>query len=203
MTAFGLGALAGLAVAMPVGPVAVLLLQEALVRGRRTAVAAAAGIATVDLLYAVAAVLVGAQLAATLGRHERAVHVVAAVVLAVVGLWGLAAWWRTRTQPPVPALLGAQRTTYLRFVALTLVNPLTALVFATVAVGAVARLESPGGWAAVAFVVGAGLASLAWQLVLALGGSAAGSRLGERARAWVTPVGSLVVVALAGLVLAG
>ncbi|NKY40114.1 hypothetical protein HGA02_11395, partial [Cellulomonas septica] len=47
-----LGALAGLAVAVPVGPIGVLLLREGVVHGTRVAIGAGLGVATVDLLYA-------------------------------------------------------------------------------------------------------------------------------------------------------
>ena len=69
VSALLLGVLAGLSVAMPVGPVGVLLLRTGLVDGVRVAVAAACGIATVDLAYAVVAVAVGAPVSRVLGEH--------------------------------------------------------------------------------------------------------------------------------------
>ncbi|GEL93959.1 LysE family transporter [Cellulomonas composti] len=208
-----LGLTAGLAVAMPLGPVGVLLLREALLRGRLVALAAGAGVATVDAGYAVVAVAAGVPLTRLAADRLAVLRVAGAAVLVVVGLVLLAGWWRTR-RPGADALSdegapqpgGAWRA-YARFVGLTAVNPATALVFATVAVGLVAGLGDSGARLpaelAVAFVGGVLVASAAWQSVLALVGAWAGDRLDARVRAWVTPVGGLLVVGLGLAVLAG
>ncbi|WP_157732589.1 hypothetical protein [Cellulomonas sp. PSBB021] len=70
-TAAVLGAVAGLSVAVPVGPVAVLIVREALVRGRSAGLAAAGGVASVDLAYAMVAVLLGTQVSRLLTGHEQ------------------------------------------------------------------------------------------------------------------------------------
>ena len=196
--AFALGVLAGLSVAMPVGPVGVLLLRSGLVDGVRVAVAAACGIATVDVLYAVVAVAVGTPVSRVVGEHAALVRGVSAAVLVVIGVVGLVA--ATRQAAPDP---GQDRTmsaarTYGRFVALTAVNPLTAVTFTTIAVGLAAQVGGAGS--VVAFVVGVGLASLAWQLLLAVGSGLLGLRLPPVARTWVSVAGSVVVV-LAGVAL--
>ena len=204
--ALTLGLVAGLAVAMPLGPVGVLLLSEALVAGRRRAVAAALGVATVDAAYAVLAVLVGTRLSAVVESHADLLKAVSALVLAGVGVVGLVRWWRSRGMPvPVDESVLRSSRTYLRFVALTAVNPLTLLVFATVATGAVAGLDGgrPGARAGAAFVVGVAVASAAWQLLLVLAGGIVGARLDERLRSWVSPTGSLLVIGLAAWVLVG
>ncbi|WHM38869.1 hypothetical protein [Streptomyces sp. BPTC-684] len=84
------GAAAGLGVAMPVGAVGVLLVQEGM-RDRRGAVAAASAVAVVDLAYAAAATALGPWVASTLSGVEAWVRLVAAAVLAGIagrGLWG-------------------------------------------------------------------------------------------------------------------
>lgn len=226
------GVLAGLAVAVPIGPVGVLLLREGLLRGTRVAVGAALGIATVDAAYAVAAVLVGVPVGRVVGEHATAVRLVSAAVLLAVGVAGAVGVVRaarasaTRVPEPTgqvvatPGPVGrASVRAYGRFVALTAVNPATAVTFATVAVGAIAGLAAtgdasaaagavgaevrPGPAVAGAFVLGVTLASVAWQLVLALGGGLLGGRLGERGRTVVSLGGSLVVVGLAAAVALG
>lgn len=225
------GLLAGLAVAVPVGPVGVLLLREGLLRGTRVAVGAALGVATVDAAYAVVAVLVGVPVGRVVGEHATAVRLVSATVLLAVGVAGAVGVLRSRRgSAPVPESTdqvaatpgpvgGAAVRAYGRFVALTAVNPATAVTFATVAVGAIAGLaatgdasvvagaasagQRPGPAVAGAFVLGVALASVGWQLVLALGGGLLGGRLGERGRTIVSLGGSLVVVGLAAAVAVG
>ncbi|NUU19584.1 LysE family transporter [Cellulomonas humilata] len=196
-----LGVLAGLAVALPVGPVGVLLLRTGLVDGVRVAVGAACGIATVDLAYAVVAVAVGTPVSRLLDAHAALVRGLGAVVLVIVGVAGLVGSVRAARRPPPetrpsagPSTLGA----YVRFVGLTAINPLTALTFTTVAVGL--ALGVAGTASVLAFVVGAGVASLAWQLLLAVGSGVFGQRLPLRARVVVSAVGAGAVV-LAGVAL--
>ncbi|MCR6704666.1 MAG: LysE family transporter [Cellulomonas sp.] len=209
LSAAALGVVAGLSVAVPVGPVAVLIVREGLVRGRRAGVAAAAGVATVDLTYAMLAVLLGAQVSRLLAGWEQGLRVGGAVVLALVGIVGLVRWWRSRgaagpdalaagPDEPAGSSVRAARV-WGRFVVITLLNPATALIFATVAVGLAGRLVAGPG-ALVAFAIGAGAASLAWQCVLGLAGAWAGGRLGARWQEWSAPVGSGLVVLLAAWV---
>lgn len=209
LSAAALGVVAGLSVAVPVGPVAVLIVREGLVRGRRAGVAAAAGVATVDLTYAMVAVLVGAQVSRVLAGWETWLRVGGAAVLAVVGIVGLVRWWHGTSacgadvgtvgdDEPAPEPVRAARV-WVRFVVITLLNPATALIFATVSVGLAGRLVAGAG-TLVAFALGAGTASLAWQSVLGLAGAWAGGRLGTRWQDWSAPIGSGLVVLLAGWV---
>jgi threonine/homoserine/homoserine lactone efflux protein len=202
--AFALGLVAGLAVAMPLGPIGVLLLQESLLSGRRRAVAAALGVATVDTVYAVVAVLVGARVATTVESAADVIRVVSGAALLAVGVVGLVGWWRTRDVELAVDERPAG-SAYLRFVVLTALNPATLLIFATVATGAVAQLGQgrPAFGAGASFVAGVTVASAGWQVVLVLLGGLAGARLGPRLRAWVSPFGSALVVGLAAWVLVG
>ncbi|MEN0130373.1 MAG: LysE family transporter [Brevundimonas sp.] len=204
MHAFALGLLAGLAVAMPLGAIGVLLLRESMLAGRRRAVAAALGVATVDTVYAVVAVVVGSQVARLVESAADVIRVVSGLALLAVGVVGLVGWWRTRAVEPVPDERPAG-SAYLRFVALTALNPATLLIFATVATGAVAELGDgrPALATSAAFVAGVGLASAGWQVLLVFAGGLAGARLGPRLRAWVSPIGSAIVVGLAAWVLVG
>lgn len=189
-----LGLVSGLGVAMPLGAVGVLLLRTGMAHGWRPAGAGALGVATVDLGYAALAVGAGAAVTAGLDGHERPVRLVGALVLATIAVHGLLR--RTRSAPdgelgPAPRAL----STYARFLGLTAINPLTAVYFAVVVAGFAHRLDGAGPRAA--FVLGVGVASAAWQLLLAGMGSVAGTRAGPRVRAWSGVVGDVVVLGLA------
>jgi len=197
LTAGLLGALAGLGVAMPLGAVGVLLLRTAMAAGWRPAAAGALGVATVDLGYAVVAVLAGTAVTAALDGHERTVRIVGAVVLAAIAVRGLArvAMGARRPDAPGPAVRVGARAAYGQFVGITLVNPLTAGYFAVVAAGLAHRLAGPGP--RLAFVLGVAAASVAWQLALAWLGTAVGLRAGPRRRTALTVAGDVLVLALA------
>ncbi|MGW7364717.1 LysE family transporter [Streptomyces sp. NPDC054841] len=182
------GAAAGLGVAVPLGAMGVLLIQEGM-RDRRHAVAAAAAVAVVDMAYAAVATALGPLVASALSGVEAWVRLVSAAVLMVIAVRGL---WASRRVTDDPVAAGADRAggtvrTFTRFAALTLVNPTTALYFAalTTAQGAALR----GGAAGAVFVAGVFAASLFWQQLLVAASGFTGARIGASARAWTFRLG--------------
>jgi len=185
------GLVAGLAIAMQVGAVSLLLIEASVVGGPRVGVAAGMGVATADLGYAAIAAAAGGAAGAALAGHERQIRIFAALVLAAIAVHGLL---RLRSEPPEPVVAdSAPGAHYLRFLAITGANPLTIASFAAVA----AALSLDGAGAAVAFALGVGAASAAWHLLLTLAAGHAGR--------WVTPAirralaigGRLLVLAIA------
>jgi arginine exporter protein ArgO len=192
--ALGAGALAGLGVALPLGAVGVLIVQEGITGGWRPASAAATGVALVDGAYAAVAVVAGAAVTAALAGLERGVQLVGAVVLLAVAVRGLLA---LRTPPerggqagPVP-----KARVLRRFVALTAINPMTAVYFVVLTAGLGEVVTDPAS--RVAFAAGVLLASLAWQLTLAGAASLAGARLPSWLRVATSLAGYLLVVGYA------
>ena len=195
-----IGVVAGLAIAMPLGAIAVLLMRTGLAAGWRVASTAALGVASVDLVYSAVAVLAGSVVARALAGHEHLLRVVGAAALAAIavrGLWG--AWLRSHrsdADPVAPVTVpGRPWAVWGRYFGITLLNPATVVYFAVVAAGFATRWHGPAE--RTAFVVGVGAASAAWQLGLAALGSFAGARAGPRTRLALSVVGDLVVLALA------
>ncbi|MGW7331308.1 LysE family transporter [Streptomyces sp. NPDC054840] len=199
------GAAAGLGVAMPMGAMSVLLLQEAM-RDRRTAVAAAAGIAAVDLGYAALATTVGPWVASHISPVEAWVRLVSAVILLAIaarGLSGASPAPRAdlpsepaSAPPTAPAPAPARPAkAFARYVGLTALNPTTALYFAALTTAQGATLGT--GPAGAAFLLGVGAASLLWQQALVTLGSLAGTRVPDGARLWTFRLGYGLVAAYA------
>ncbi|MFF1869424.1 lysine transporter LysE [Kitasatospora herbaricolor] len=199
------GGAAGLGVALPLGAVGVLLLEEGR-RGWRAAAGAAAAVALADLLYAALAVTVGTRVSALLAGWEVWTRSASAALLGAIAVRGLLALLRPRERPGAPAEEGAggfagaggvagagdggsgaggAAPAFVRFLLLTLVNPATALYFvALVSAGGAGGPGGAGGGGAAtgalagaAFAGGVFVASLAWQQVLAGLGALAGARL--------------------------
>jgi threonine/homoserine/homoserine lactone efflux protein len=192
VTASGLaGVAAGFAIAMPLGAIGVLLLREGMLNGRRSAMAGAAGVATIDALYCTTAILVGAVAAPVIRSWGAWPRYLAGAILVVLGVQQLLALRKPRND--AAPVRGSGRSTYLKFFALTAINPATLIYFLALA----SALPDTGGpWGGIAFTVGVGLASLSWQLGLALVSSGAGALLPERASAWLGVIGSAVIVVL-------
>ncbi|MCX4801662.1 LysE family transporter [Streptomyces sp. NBC_01214] len=205
------GAAAGLGVAMPMGAMSVLLLQEAM-RDRRTAVAAAAGIAAVDLGYAALATALGPWVASHISPVEAWVRLASAVILLVIAARGLYGASPARTSDPAPDPASDPDSAaasvpvsappparpvkaFARYVGLTALNPTTALYFAALTTAQGAALGT--GAAGAAFLLGVGAASLLWQQALVTLGSLAGTRVPDGARIWTFRLGYGLVAAYA------
>jgi threonine/homoserine/homoserine lactone efflux protein len=188
---------AGFGIAIPVGAIAILIVQVGMRCGFRCAASAGAGAASADLAYSVLAVTGGAALATAVADVGEPFRWLSAAVLAAMAIHGLV---RARRQPvamdtsmPRPH---EYASTYARFLGLTIINPLTVVYFAAVVLGLGLAEDLDGGHAAL-FVTGAFLASLSWQTLLAGVGAVARRRLPDRFVAGAIVGGNLLVLGMA------
>lgn len=186
------GLVAGIAIAMQVGAVSLLLIEASVVRGPRIGVAAGMGVATADLAYAAVAAIAGGAVGAALASHEAQIKVTAAVVLAAIAIHGLLRAGAVAEAAAAPDA-GTPRGHYTRFLGITLANPLTIASFAAVA----AALSLAGPTAAVAFALGVGAASAGWHLALTLAAGHAGRWMTPRIRRGLAIGGRVLVLAIA------
>jgi threonine/homoserine/homoserine lactone efflux protein len=196
--AFLLGIAAGYAIAIPFGPIAILIVRTGVRQGLRAAAAAGAGTATADLIFATIAMLFGAAASAFLAPILPAARLVAGAALALLALRGLLA-----APQPMERETGTVRAgnTYLLFLGLTMLNPPTVIYFVSLAI---ALPEVSADFASRAiFAVAAFLASLSWQEVLALVGAMLHGRLTPRLQRITAVVSSLIILALAARVAFG
>lgn len=207
ITSFLAGAAAGFGIAIPVGAIAILIVETGLRRGFRLAAAAGLGAAGADGIYAFAAAAFGAALAGLLAPYETPLRVLAIVLLVAIALRGLLGASRAQRTPAtddgaaMPADVeaaergGSVLRTFGAFLGLTLLNPVTVTYFAALILGLAGTGVGPAEKAA--FVAGAGLASLSWQELIAFIGSRLHRRLSPRTRAATAVLGNLVVIGLA------
>jgi arginine exporter protein ArgO len=200
--AFLSGAIAGYGIAIPVGAIAVLIIDAGLRRGFRIAAAAGAGAASADGIYASVAAISGAALATLLAPHQTPLQLLAVAVLVFLGGRGLLALRAgvggRDTAGAGPALGRPAVGTYLVFLGLTLLNPQTIAYFAALILGLPALAADLSE--RFAFVLGAFLASLSWQTLLAVFGAVLHGRADERLRRLTSLVGSLVILGFAAAI---
>ena len=196
--AFLLGIAAGYAIAIPFGPIAILIVRTGVRQGLRAAAAAGAGTATADLIFATIAMLFGAAASALLAPILPAARLVAGAALAVIAVRGLLSAPQAMEREPGAVRAG---NTYLLFLGLTMLNPPTVIYFVSLAI---ALPEVSADFASRAiFAVAAFLASLSWQEVLALVGAMLHGRLTPRLQRITAVVSSLIILALAARVAFG
>lgn len=185
----------GLAIAAPVGPIGLLVIQRTLRHGRTVGLATGLGAAAADALYGA----VGAFSVTTLIHALQAARVPLAAAGGAFLLW--LAWGTWRSVPateaaPVaepPGLAGAFAGTLL----LTLSNPATIFSFVAIfgAMGARAGAASQGSaWTMIAGVL---VGSALWWLVLSTTVGALRQRFDERAMRAVNRVSALGLAAFA------
>jgi arginine exporter protein ArgO len=205
------GVVAGLGVAMPLGAVGVLLVQEGASRGARRALSGAAAVASVDALYCALALLVGGVATPRLTAWRPWPALVGGVALLVVAGVGLRRGLARRDGEAPDEATGLRRgpaeardatpaalRRYALFFGLTAVNPATLVSFTALASGLALLTDRPT--TAGAFVAGVGAASFGWQALLVVVGGLLGGRAGPRVRRATTVVGN-AVVALLGVVM--
>lgn len=194
-----LGAGAGLAVAVPLGPVGLLILDRGLRGGRGAGLAAAAGVATVDLGYAIVAVTTAGATRMFIDAVRGPAAALGALLLVGLAVRGFRDRDADHAEPAEVVAAARPWATFVAFVGLTLVNPATILTFAGLAVGLSDRLVDATTRAV--FVSSVGLASLVWQVGLALAGAALGRAPRPRLRRATRLVGATVLLVF-GLLLA-
>lgn len=192
--------LLGLSVAMPVGPMALIVVSAALAGARGRAIAFGLGIATTDAGYAVVVALGLGGIGAWLQRWSAWLQVAGALML----LWVA---WRILARRPDAAgdeatakrersFAGALRA-YAAGGALTAVNPPTLALFAALfAAGGFAGMGQ-GAATVAAFAGGIFAGSAGWWVALAACCALLGSRLGPGAFAWINRVAGAILLALA------
>ncbi len=203
LDSFGRGAIAGYAIAIPVGVIAILILETALQRGFWHGWAAGSGAATADLIYATLAAAFGTIVAQWLAPIAPLLKIVSAAFLLALGARGLYQTWKMRRNRA--ELRGAEINagigkTFATLLGLTLLNPATIAYFAALILGGTVG-ATPTLADKIAFVLGAWLASWSWQSLLAGIGAFAHRRLSPSFRVWASGVGNCVIMALGVVIL--
>ena len=186
----------GLAIAAPVGPIGLLVIQRTLDHGRVVGLAAGLGAAAADACYGA----VGAFGVAAVTNALQAARVPLAVLGGMLLLW-LA--WRSFSAVPAeqaaevratPGLAASFAATFV----LTLSNPATILSFIAI-FGAMGARQSPPGsaFAPLPMVLGVLLGSALWWLVLSTAVARLRHRVDVRARRWVGRISGLLLAAFA------
>ncbi|HTS52229.1 MAG TPA: LysE family transporter [Burkholderiales bacterium] len=183
----------GVAIAAPVGPIALLLIHTGLNHRLSAALWAALGVALADLTYAVLALAAGSGLVRLLHVHQGAFRLASSGALILLGLW-LAT--RALREPAARAATAPERTRHasglIQLYLLTLANPLTILLFAAFS----GQMPACGG---VAAVVSGSLCLFLGSLAVQTGYASFGAAL----RRWVaTPSTVRKINAMSGIAIA-
>jgi len=180
----------GVIVAGAIGPIALLIFGTGARQGFAAGAFAGLGAALADLLYALAALSAGALLLPYLAEHERAIQAGCGLLLTALGTW---MFFNVLKSPVAPAAAVPAGSAFWPTFLLTIVNPMTFVVFA----GVVPQLPVAGSLAragGLAFALAAG--STLVNVAIGGSGAALGRVLpGEGGRRAVTAVAAAGIAA--------
>ena len=201
--AFLSGVVAGYGIAIPVGPIAVLVLELGMRRGFWVAFSAGAGAASADLIYATIAALAGTFLVAILSPYTTFLRIGSAVVLISLGGWLLYQGRSHSDRSRRPKVRGESCVqTYGMFLGLTVLNPVTVTYFTTLILGMGADFSHSASNGAL-FISGAFLASLSWQSFLASISGLAHKHLPAKVQGLTSAIGNFVIILFGVAILLG
>jgi threonine/homoserine/homoserine lactone efflux protein len=198
---FAFGFAAGLALAIPVGPMAIMLINTTMSRGWRHGVLGALAMAVIDFSYALVVFLVGALIANFLSDWGVLLSLIGAAILIALGtqtlIRNIVLLKKPDNQDMTSMTNGSHRKTFVTFAGATALNPPTALYFLAIA-PTLSGLSSDTGLApAIIFAGGVFVGSIIWQEGLALAGLGLRSLTTNKVRAIVGTVGGALIIVLA------
>lgn len=193
---FGKMFIVGLALAAPVGAMAVLCMERTLAHGRSAGLSTGAGIASADATYAAVATLgIGALTQAILGARD-IIGVVGGLVLIAIGVRAALRKGRTpsgagsdQVRPGTPVAM------YSSAYVLTLSNPATIVTFAAI-LAAAGIGEAADPETALVAVLGVAAGSFAWWCGLVAAVAFAGKMMTPALRVRLSRVSGMLVAVL-------
>lgn len=197
------GLWAGYGLAVPVGAVAVLMINMTARTSFRHGAAAAMGAVTADAVYAVAAVMGGEALASVIAPVSTPLRQAASVILIGMAIRIVVQAARRRAGAVSQASPNAGEPrlppyrAYLTFLGLTALNPWPAIYFVSLVLGRQGQ-DDQTSWQTCAYLGAIVVASASWQLLLAGGGAMLGRFLtSQRGRFGTAIFSSLLITGLA------
>jgi len=181
----GLGA--GLAIAIPVGPVNVLVASRSMAKGRHAGIVSGLGAALADTFYGSIAGFSITFIIQFLVREEFWIRVVGGLLLVGIGV----VYFR---KPPeaMKREEGGAHSDFVSTLLLTLTNPTTVLSFLAV-LAALGLGEGSPSWRTLGLVGGIFCGSMTWWIVLTETVYRLRDRFDERAICWMNRVAGLAI----------
>ena len=198
------GILAGLALAIPLGPMAILLISTTLKHGRGIGFFGALAMATVDFSYAAVVFVFGNVLINLLTDLLFPMRVLGSAILVFVAIKiFLDARKSSRIEQPDLTNSPASRfKTFAKFFGLTVLNPATAFYFFGITPSVAALAQGTGFGSVALFAIGVFLGSVVWQMFLVLAAHLTKSFTDARVQHRIQYAGALLILVLAIALLA-
>jgi len=196
---FGIGFLAGLALAIPLGPMAMLLIVTTLNKGRKVAGVATFAMASVDFSYAFLVFMLGDLVVSSLAQWLLPLRIAGSLLLIFVAVRIAISARKTQAEG-----IGAKEVntksalvTFGTFFGLTVINPATAFYFVGIT-PSLSAISGTNAWLdASSFAAGIFLGSIIWQWVLVLGSHLISKSINKKFQQRLQYVGAILIIGMA------
>lgn len=192
MNVFLQGFAIGFAIAVPVGPIALLCIRRTIIDGRIAGFVTGLGAATADTIFGVIVALGLTAILDFLQRHHGTIQLIGGIFLVIIGILNC------RAKAPVasnaqPVHARNLTVAYFTTTLLTLANPITIVafiaLFSTWGLSADSRSLFESGW----LIAGVFLGSALWWLLLTLLARWLGGKLNERSLRIINIVSGIAI----------
>lgn len=188
-TGFGLG----LAIAMPVGPISLLCIQQALTRGFGAGLAAGLGVALADASYGAVAAFGLTTITNVLVNLQTPLRVLGLVAM----LWLALRIWRDADSPKhLGSSVRSGAATTVQLFALTIANPMTIVTFLALFVGA--GVGAAGYDHSAALTLGVFAGSLLWWVAVSGVVGVLRERVNDQTLGWINRASAVMIAGFAG-----
>ncbi len=191
------GAIVGMLIAAPVGPINVLVIRRTLVQGRLAGIASGVGAALADTVFGAIAALGISMLQSFLEQERTLLSLVGAAILVVMGVRMLRQPAPKLSAGSDPASLFGDFTSTLF---LTLTNPVTVLSFMAVFAAFGVRPDGRAGNDDLLLLAGVMSGAMAWWLAVVEGVCLFRDRFTTTGLTWANRIAAIVVLGFAAAV---
>jgi len=157
----------GITLAISIGPIAILILNQGINCGLRNGVLCGIGAATADFTYAIVAFTIGGLLIPLIENQKEIIPIVSSAVLIIFGLWMIYTTLKKKSSEKKDKYSLTCKYPFVTTYGLTIINPLTIVVFA----GFAGLLTSDGEINIFIHALVIFIASLLVQMLIAFAGS--------------------------------
>lgn len=191
------GAIVGMLIAAPVGPINVLVIRRTLVHGRLAGLASGLGAAIADTVFGAIAALGISMLQAFLEQERQILSLVGATILVAMGVRLLRRPAATISEGQDPTSLFADFTSALF---LTLTNPITVLSFLAIFAAFGVRPDGQIGMDDWLLLAGVMAGASAWWLIVVEAVCLFRDRFTTTGLTWANRIAAIVILAFAAAV---
>lgn len=198
MEIFLVGFLAGLALAIPLGPMAIMLITTTIAKGRRVGIVAALAMASVDFSYSILVFTVGDVVVTALSAWLFPLRLAGSLLLIYVALRiALKAKKASPSERQASPAKTRAIQTFTTFFGLTVLNPATAFYFVGITPSVSAISGTNLVLDALSFGLGVFAGSILWQFLLVFGSHLVSRFMTARLQTQLQYLGAILIVALA------